>query len=410
MAQGRRGWRLPHAPASGYYPVLTNLGDARLQAVVRQPIYAGGALKAGTVRAQAAVDAAGARYRIAEKDLELDVRGRFAEWLAADADNLGPAEGIERLSKYRTSLASRQAAGQGVSADVLKTDVRLAVEQAAEVEGEQRKDEARLVLNERMGRDPNGPLVLAPMPAPEPPGSEDAEVWEGVPEVAVAEADARSAERTWRLPLTPPSVRPHLFLTADVGFWVADTTHLHAQFWERLWAARPSAVAPARMARLGHRRGPGPHRGGGSRFEASPSSGRGGAAGRAAGVDTGPHDASIPVSPDRASLPAARRTRATRTSRWKAGTAEGRHRPSRSSIFLHGDGRGGPPERRHRTLPGRSGRCPALERAVRRAIAGLLVLATALACRARETSPAPAETAAPVSSVTARWRLWPPSV
>jgi outer membrane protein TolC len=42
----------------GYAEPLTNLGNARLQAVVRQPIYAGGSLKAAVERAGAGVEAA----------------------------------------------------------------------------------------------------------------------------------------------------------------------------------------------------------------------------------------------------------------------------------------------------------------------------------------------------------------
>src|ERR1700730_7759564 len=50
----------PH-DGSGYDPTLTDLAVAKLQVVARQPIYAGGALKAGAERAGAAVAAAGAR-------------------------------------------------------------------------------------------------------------------------------------------------------------------------------------------------------------------------------------------------------------------------------------------------------------------------------------------------------------
>ena len=145
-----------YAPAGGYDPILTNLGDARLQAVVRQPLYAGGRLKAGVERADADVAAAHARYRIAEKDLDLEIRSRYAEWLAAEAEVAARREGIERLSKYRTSLGSRQASGQGVATDVLRIEVRMALEEAAAAQAEERQDEARLVLNERMGRDPGG--------------------------------------------------------------------------------------------------------------------------------------------------------------------------------------------------------------------------------------------------------------
>ena len=225
-----------YAPASGYDPVLTNLGDARLQVVARQPLYAGGALKAGIARAEAAVAAAGARYRIAEKDLDLEVRSRFAELLAASAELAVRREGIERLSTYRTSLASRQAAGQGVAADVLKTDVRLAFEEAAVVDAEERRDESRLVLNARMGREPDAPLELAPLAAVEPPGAPGDAAWQGAPEIVAAAADARSAEAD--VTIARAERLPRLSLNADLGFWVSDTTHLNAEFWDRLWGAK----------------------------------------------------------------------------------------------------------------------------------------------------------------------------
>src|SRR5258705_6136940 len=128
----------------GYAEQLTNLGEARLQAVVRQPIYAGGALKAGVERAGAGVDAARARYRMARKDLELEVRSRFSELLQARAELEIRRTGLDQLTTYRSSLRSRMAAGQGVAADLLKTDVRIELEQAALGDAEQRADEARL--------------------------------------------------------------------------------------------------------------------------------------------------------------------------------------------------------------------------------------------------------------------------
>ena len=225
-----------YAPASGYDPVLTNLGEARLQVVARQPIFAGGALKAGVERADADLAAASARYRIAEKDLDLEVRSRFAEWLAARAETDVRREGIERLSTYRTSLKSRQAAGQGVAADVLKTEVRIAFEEAALADAEQRLDEARLVLNQQMGRHPGEPLELAVLGPPQAPPTTDESAWQNAPEIVAAEAETRSAEAG--LTIAQAERLPHLSLNADLGFWVSDTQHLTADFWDRFWAAK----------------------------------------------------------------------------------------------------------------------------------------------------------------------------
>ncbi len=225
-----------YAPASGYDPVLTNLGDARLQVVARQPIFAGGALKAGVERADADLAAAAARYRIAEKDLDLEVRSRFAEWLAAHAEIDVRREGIERLSTYRTSLKSRQAAGQGVAGDVLKTEVRIAFEEAALADAEQRLDEARLVLNQQLGRYPGELLELAAVGPPQAPRVTDESAWQNSPEIVAAEAETRSAEAG--LTIAQAERLPHLSLNADLGFWVSDTQHLTAEFWDRFWAAK----------------------------------------------------------------------------------------------------------------------------------------------------------------------------
>jgi len=231
------------APPSGYDPVVTNLGEFRLQAVARQPIYDGGALKAATERAEADVAASGARYRVAVRDIELDVRSRFAELLQAKAEIEARREGIERLRTYRTSLKSRQASGQGVAADVLKTDVRIASEEASVLEAERRQVEARLSLNDLLGRDPTAPLELAPLPAPEAPSASSDEPWKSAPELEAAEAEARSVEA--ELSIARAEHRPHLFASADVGFWGADTWHAippdvrlaygpNATFWDRI--------------------------------------------------------------------------------------------------------------------------------------------------------------------------------
>jgi outer membrane protein TolC len=216
--------------------VLTNLGEARGQIVARQPLYAGGALRAGVARADAQVAVAGARYRIAVRDLDLEVRSRYAQLLSARAEAAARQEGIERLTSYRTSLQSRQAAGQGVAADVLKTEVRLALEEAAVADAEQRADEARLALNQSLGRDPSGTLAVATLLPPAAPAAGDAAPWERAPEIEAAEAEARSAEA--QLTIARAERLPHVSLNADTGFWVSDTTHLNGDFWDRFWGAK----------------------------------------------------------------------------------------------------------------------------------------------------------------------------
>jgi len=205
--------------------------------VARQPIYAGGALDAGRARAQAGVEASGARFRAAEKDLDLDVRGRYYSLLAAREEARVRRAGLERLDTYLRFLRERQTSGQAVAADRLKTEVRRELEVGAIVDAEQRADDARIQLNALLGRAADAPLELAPLPDPAPPtGDADSSPWQAAPEVAEAEAMTRSSQAD--VALARAERLPHLNLNADTGLWVSDTRHLNADFWDRLWRAR----------------------------------------------------------------------------------------------------------------------------------------------------------------------------
>lgn len=225
----------PH-DGTGYDPALSNFGEAKLQAVARQPIYAGGALRAGASRAEAAVEAAGARYRIAEKDLELDVRGRYFELWAAREEGRVRREGLDRLETYLAWLRGRQASGQAVAADVTKTEVRLALEQSGILDAEQREDGARIQLNQMMGRPADGPLEISSPEPPVAPAEDLASPWQSTPEIAEAEALRHSSEAD--LALARAERLPHLSFNADLGLWGSDTRHLNADFWDRLWHDR----------------------------------------------------------------------------------------------------------------------------------------------------------------------------
>ena len=231
-----------YAPPGAYDAIVTNLGLSSLQLVARQPLWDGGARKAAVSRAEAQAAAASARYRISKEDVDLEVRTAFSEVLEVAAEIAAHEEGLERLRNYRTSLRSRQAAGQGVTGDLLRTDVRVASEEADLVGARRRLEEARMELNDLLGRDPLAPLELAPLPAPSPPGEAAPEAWKGAPELAeslaltkAAEADRASAES---------ERKPHVFLSADAGFVGSDTTHLippdlkeqnpNADFWDRV--------------------------------------------------------------------------------------------------------------------------------------------------------------------------------
>src|SRR5258708_37201387 len=82
-----------YAPPSGYDPVVTNSGEFKLQAVGRQPLYDGGARRAAVARAEAGVEAAAGRYRIGEKDLDLEVASRFAQALPPPEEADAPGGG-----------------------------------------------------------------------------------------------------------------------------------------------------------------------------------------------------------------------------------------------------------------------------------------------------------------------------
>jgi len=228
----------------GYSAAITNLGEARLQGVVRQPIYAGGALRAGVTKAGAGIDVARAKYRVAQKDLELEVRSRFSELQAAEAEAESRRAGLDQLGTYRTALAERQAAGQGVASDLGKTDVRVALEQDALVEVESRADEARMTLNDLMGRDPAAPLEIEPLPDPPaaPAASAGAGDGSAAPDVVAAEAAAHVAAADFTI--ANAELRPRLLFSADAGFLADDTTHpFTTQFWDRYWRAGGYSLA-----------------------------------------------------------------------------------------------------------------------------------------------------------------------
>ena len=191
-------------------------GDARLQLVADQVIYDGGALRAGVRSLRAQARSAHARYRVAQKDLDLAVRSRFSELLMIQDELVIRREGIARLETYLTGVQARQAAGQGVAGDVLRTRVRLGTEQANVTDAERRLAEARLDLNDLLGRDPATPLALAPLPPPTPPPPSDSGgPWADVPDVhqAVADYDAAVAAEG----VARAGRRPALALSANAG-------------------------------------------------------------------------------------------------------------------------------------------------------------------------------------------------
>ena len=367
----------------GYSDPITNLGEARLQAVGAAADLRGRAPSTPPwPRRGRASRAADARYRMAEKDLELEVRSRFGELLQAESEIEIRRAGLDQLGTYRTLLRSRQASGQGVASDVLKTEVRIELEEAAVIEAEQRADEARVALNDLMGRDPAAPLVLAPLPDPMPPGALDADSWENAPDVEAARAGR--APPTPTSSSRPPSGGRSSLLgrrglphrrhdppeLASSGTGSGGTPATRSRSSSR---GRSSTSARRRRARR-RRASARSRRASSSRASGATRACRGRRRAPPASASTRGSSSSRAPSP----------TPATPISRRRAGTAAGRSPRSRSSTRT-------PPRStrpsvcsedvaRYRIARGR--RCP-LEHAVRRAVL-LIALVSALACSRRE--------------------------
>lgn len=190
--------------------------DGRLQLIGDQTLYAGGGLRAGVRVTEAQARAAGARYRVAEKDVELEVRTRFSGVLRIDEELAFRREGIARLKTYLSGIESRNASGQGVADDLSKTRVRMGAETADLADAERRLDEARLELNDLLGRAPDSALTLVPLPPPATPVPDSAEEsWAVGPDVRSANADVDAAAAG--VTVARAARRPHLVVSADAG-------------------------------------------------------------------------------------------------------------------------------------------------------------------------------------------------
>lgn len=190
--------------------------DGRLQLLAEQPIYDGGALRAGVAVQTALAGASQARYRQAEKDLDFAVRVGFAQLLELDSVMAVRSEGITRLQSYRAAIEARRAAGEGVSGDLLRTQVQLGQAEADLADAARQRDLARLALNDLLGRDPAAPLTLTDAAAPSaPPPDTVADAWSVVPEVRQAEAQVTAARSGTAL--AAAERRPQLDLALNAG-------------------------------------------------------------------------------------------------------------------------------------------------------------------------------------------------
>ncbi len=248
-AEAQRRWLgvleggLVLAPESGYDPVMTNLGEERLQVAAEKTLYDGGALAAEARRAAAEGGVASAGYRRAVADVELDVRGQYAAALAAEREIAAREEGLRRLGSYLDWLGGRAGAGQAVAADRLRTRVRIAVDRAALVDVRQRLESARTNLATLMGRSPDFAFELTALPEPSAPGTEAGDA-DRAPEVDVARGEAEVAAAG--LKIAQAMRRPRLGARFDLGLWGSDTTRLVPRDYA---AAHPGADFADRLGR-----------------------------------------------------------------------------------------------------------------------------------------------------------------
>lgn len=190
-------------------------GDALLALFARLPLYEGGALRAQRARAQAMVDAEGAGYRMALRDVDLEVRVNFARIERAESSLFFRRHAVARLHAYLSQVEARLASGQGIATEVLLAKQRLASARADTASVIRDLDEARLSFNELLGREPNAPLILAPLPDPLPPPESQEKPWLAAPDLERAGAEVRAAQSD--LEATRAGRRPHIELEANAG-------------------------------------------------------------------------------------------------------------------------------------------------------------------------------------------------
>lgn len=190
-------------------------GDAMLALFARVPLYEGGALRAERARARANVEAQGAGYRIAVRDVDFQVRANFARIERAESSLFFRRHAVARLHAYLSQVEARLASGQGIATEVLLAKQRLASACADTATVIRDLDEGRLNFNDLLGREPTAPLILASLPDPVPPREYDEKPWLAAPELERAGAQVRAAQSD--LEATRAGRRPHIELEANAG-------------------------------------------------------------------------------------------------------------------------------------------------------------------------------------------------
>ena len=214
-----RGLRYPTLSLDGDLhggaPAKYASNDALFRVLAQAPLYLGGALRAGVAQAGAEADAMRAGYRVAVRDVDFAVRVAYGRVVHAQRSLEFRERGVARLRAYLSVVESRRAAGQGVGADLLTTRQRLATTEADIATVQRDLDEARMALNDLLGRAPLDPLALAPLAAPAPPPDTSGEPWSTAPDLAQSEAQVRAASAG--VQVARAGRKPQLLLQADAG-------------------------------------------------------------------------------------------------------------------------------------------------------------------------------------------------
>jgi len=196
-------------------PLAYTTSQGAAQIVGAATLLDGGLRRANLSAANFRIQGAGAGFRVVEKDVDLAVRRWFSEFLRAENEIAFREQGLERLRSYLSQVQGRRAAGQPVGSDLLTTQVRVGTEEAALADAKRALDESRLQLNDLMGRVPNAPLALAPLPAPALPIILAGAPWLATPDVRAAEANTAASQAA--IAATRSERRPQLQVSANLG-------------------------------------------------------------------------------------------------------------------------------------------------------------------------------------------------
>jgi outer membrane protein TolC len=196
-------------------PLAYTTSQGSAQVVGEASLLDGGLRRANINTANHRLEGAGAGFRVAQKDVDLAVRLQFGEFLRAETEIAFRQQGLERLKTYTSQIAARRAAGQPIGSDLLSTQVRVGTDEAALNDAARALDEARLQLNNLLGREPEQPLSLAPLTIPEAPVSFQPAAWLSTPDVRAAEANTAAARSA--IAAAQSERRPQVQVSANVG-------------------------------------------------------------------------------------------------------------------------------------------------------------------------------------------------